>query len=231
MTKAYDKFVSDVSKCTLCPLHETRSSVVVSRGNTQAKLLFVGEAPGQTEDQEGEPFVGRSGELLDEMTEASGLTTNDYSIVNVMKCHPPGNIFPGDSGSAVSAKAVHTCLDHWFKRQFDLINPSVVVLVGKKALEWTLYRGQVKLPTMQEATKTWFKSGDYPDVLAWFVIYHPSYLLRVKNMEPDHYRDARRIADKTLRRAKRAALKGDLPDSKPFIVRVGVPDDPQGRLF
>lgn len=232
MTRAFSRFVKEAKQCELCPLHKTRQNVVVGRGNPSAKLLFIGEAAGASEDTEGVPFVGPSGRLLSELCISAGIDEQeDCYITNVLLCRPPGNVFPGDSGAAVSARAVLTCLDNWFDRQFELINPSVVVLIGKKALEWVLYRGERTIPSMQEATKTWCKSSVYRDVNAWFTLYHPSYLLRTKNADPERYRELVRLTDKTLRRAKRAVLKGEFPDEKPVLVKLATPDDKQTQLF
>ena len=117
--------------CTRCPLAHTRTQVVFGVGNPSADLMFVGEAPGQQEDLQGEPFVGRSGQLLDRMVlEEMGLTREQFYIANTVKCRPPGNRDP----QPLEIKACNP----WLEAQVDLIEPKVVVTLGNFAAKLLL---------------------------------------------------------------------------------------------
>ncbi len=111
--------------CTLCPLHESRTQVVFGAGNADADLMFVGEAPGFHEDQQGIPFVGRAGQLLNELLEEQGLGRDDVFIANMLKCRPPGNRDP-------TADEIETCRPY-LERQVELIEPRVICTLGNFA--------------------------------------------------------------------------------------------------
>lgn len=153
-----------VASCTQCELHKTRTNTVFSRGNPEAKLCFIGEAPGADEDAQGLPFVGKAGQLLDKMIQAMGLDPEkDVYVCNIIKCRPPGNRRPEPSEIA-------TCIPY-LHEQIENVKPTVIVALGNTAIAgllgsklgitkmrgaWKLYRG--KIPVMPT--------------------YHPSYLLR-----------------------------------------------------
>ncbi|HEV2760914.1 MAG TPA: uracil-DNA glycosylase [Acidimicrobiales bacterium] len=145
--------------CTRCPLAQGRTQVVFGVGSSSADLMFVGEAPGQQEDLQGEPFVGRSGQLLDRMVlEEMGLTRDRFYIANTVKCRPPGNRDP-------QPLEIAACRP-WLETQVDLIDPKVVVTLGNFAAKLLLgttegitklrgrsypYRGGVLVPTFHPA--------------------------------------------------------------------------------
>ncbi len=115
----------EVSKCTKCPLHETRTKSVFGAGNADADLMFVGEAPGAEEDRQGLPFVGRAGQLLNQMLEEIGLSREDVFICNVLKSRPPNNRDPQPSEIAAC--------EPWLFGQVRLIEPRVVCTLGNFA--------------------------------------------------------------------------------------------------
>lgn len=228
--KAYARLRREVATCTTCPLHETRQKVAVDRGTVGAKLAIIGEAPGEREDEEGSCFIGPAGEELDRLLRKARIPSRDYIIFNILKCRPPGNRFPGDSGSAVDGRCVHTCIEKWFDLQFRILAPKVVVLVGRRALEWTLYRKFQDCPPMGVAAGKWFLSGEYPGV-DFFAMYHTSYLLRTEQHEPELHADALAAAQKTLRAAS-DALTGQKPRGKPIVLHGAKPPEAkQGYLF
>jgi DNA polymerase len=114
-----------VSACTKCPLAEGRTQAVFGNGNPDADLMFVGEAPGFHEDQQGVPFVGQAGKLLDRLLAGIGLTRADVWVANVLKCRPPGNRDP-------QPHEIEACEPHLF-RQIELIQPQVVATLGNFA--------------------------------------------------------------------------------------------------
>jgi len=123
--------VGDAARgCVLCPLAATRTQVVFGVGAADARLMFVGEGPGQQEDLQGEPFVGRAGKLLTQLIEGIGLTRSDVYIANVVKCRPPGNRDPVPI-------EIESC-SPWLDRQLALIRPEVIVTLGNFATKLLL---------------------------------------------------------------------------------------------
>ncbi|HEX5616206.1 MAG TPA: uracil-DNA glycosylase [Acidimicrobiia bacterium] len=116
--------------CTLCTLAPTRTQVVFGSGTESAELMFVGEGPGEQEDLQGLPFVGRSGQLLTRLIEGIGLTRDDVYIANVVKCRPPGNRDPQPAEVAACSP--------WLDRQLQLVEPRVLVTLGKHATHLVL---------------------------------------------------------------------------------------------
>ena len=115
----------EVSSCTKCPLHETRAKTVFGAGNADAELMFVGEAPGAEEDRQGLPFVGRAGQLLNQLLEEIGLSREDVFIANVLKSRPPGNRDP-------QPEEIQAC-EPYLWEQVRLIEPRVVCTLGNFA--------------------------------------------------------------------------------------------------
>jgi DNA polymerase len=117
--------------CTACPLHETRTNVVFGSGAPDADVMIVGEGPGQQEDEQGLPFVGRSGQLLDSLLAEIGLERSDVYIANVVKCRPPGNRDPRED-------EIDACKGY-LRRQIQLIDPAVVVTLGNFSTKLLLH--------------------------------------------------------------------------------------------
>ena len=153
----------DCEQCTGCDLALTRERVVISRGAATAPLMLIGEAPGAREDALGQPFVGRSGQLLDRLLQDVGLNPeSDLYICNAVKCRPPQNRRP--------KRAELTACRPWLDHQIDQVNPRVIVLLGATAVESLLgIKGG-----MTQLRGQWL-SWDGRDVMP---IFHPSYLLR-----------------------------------------------------
>ena len=165
--------VQDCDACQACGLAAGRQHVVVSRGNPEAPLLLIGEAPGAQEDAQGRPFVGRAGQLLDRMLESVGLDSErDAYICNVIKCRPPDNRRP-------TAAEVAACRP-FLLRQITLVNPRLILLVGATALEGVLgIKGGITRLRGQ------WRVGEGPGLegRALMPILHPSYLLRNPSRE------------------------------------------------
>jgi DNA polymerase len=153
-----------VSECTRCPLHQTRTQTVFGVGNPQARWMFIGEAPGADEDRQGEPFVGRAGQLLTSMIRAIGLRREDVYIANVVKCRPPGNRDPRPEEAA-------QCRGY-LERQIELVEPAIVVAVGRIAAQ-NLLATEAPLARLRGCLHALGARG-WPVV----VTYHPAYLLR-----------------------------------------------------
>jgi DNA polymerase len=123
MNDSWEQLYLECSICTACKLCETRTNCVFGAGNTNADLLFVGEAPGDNEDKTGTPFVGRAGKLLNEYLDAVGIDRESVYIANILKCRPPKNRDPLPSEE-------DACID-FLNRQIALINPKLVVCLGR----------------------------------------------------------------------------------------------------
>ncbi len=153
-----------VSECTRCPLHQTRTQTVFGVGNPQARWMFIGEAPGADEDRQGEPFVGRAGQLLTSMLKALGCKREDVYIANVLKCRPPGNRDPKPE-EALQCRG-------YLERQIELVSPALVVAVGRIAAQ-NLLATDTALARLRGKVHA-LGARRWPLV----VMYHPAYLLR-----------------------------------------------------
>ena len=158
-----------VLACEKCPhLVRSRTQVVFGVGNPEAELMFVGEAPGADEDAQGEPFVGKAGQLLTKMIQAMGFEREDIFIANVLKCRP--DMPSGESGNRKPKPAeMATCLP-WLREQIDLIRPRAIVALGATAVEGLL--GDTS--PMRDLRGRWLEFQGIPVM----VTYHPAYLLR-----------------------------------------------------
>lgn len=125
-TKTLQKVADEVEVCNLCPLYKTGTRGVPGEGNPEAEILFIGEGPGQKEDELGRPFVGPAGQLLEDLIRRIGLTRSDVYIANVIKHRPPGNRDP-------LPDELEACWPY-LRRQIEIIQPKVIVLLGKHAL-------------------------------------------------------------------------------------------------
>jgi len=153
-----------VAGCTACDLCKTRTQTVFGVGNTQADWLVIGEAPGAEEDRQGEPFVGRAGQLLNAMLLAIGLPRETVFIANILKCRPPGNRDP-------KPEEVSRCLP-FLHAQIALLKPRMILVVGRIAAQ-TLLATDAPLARLRGKLHH-FGEADTPLVIT----YHPAYLLR-----------------------------------------------------
>ena len=166
--------------CTRCKLHTLgRRQVVFGVGNPQARLMFVGEAPGEDEDRLGEPFVGRAGQLLTKIIEAMGLTREQVYIANLIKCRPPGNRNP-------EPDEVETCEPFLFE-QLAIVQPRVVVALGK-------FASQSLLRTTEPITKLRGRVFDWRGA-SLVPTFHPAYLLRNPPAKRDVWEDMKKVRD------------------------------------
>jgi DNA polymerase len=164
--------------CSRCKLHKLgRRQIVFGVGNPNADLMFVGEAPGADEDIQGEPFVGRAGQLLTKIIEAIGLRREDVYIANVIKCRPPGNRNP-------EPDEVEQCEPFLF-RQIDIIKPKVIVALGK-------FGAQCLLKTDAPITRIRGREFSYRGAVL-IPTYHPAYLLRTPSAKRDVWEDMKRV--------------------------------------
>ncbi len=162
-----DQLAHHASQCRRCPLAQTRTQVVIERGCRQAPIMIIGEAPGQTEDETGLPFVGKAGQLLDKILASVQLSEQEVYICNVIKCRPPQNRDP-------LPEEISAC-NPYLLEQIRLVNPKIVLLTGKYAM-LTL------LGIKQGITKVrgqWYER----DGRLFMPVFHPAYLLRNPSRE------------------------------------------------
>ncbi len=167
----------DIGDCTRCRLHKGRTNLVFGVGNVNADLMFIGEGPGADEDAKGEPFVGRAGQLLNNMISAMGIKREDVYIANVVKCRPPSNRTP-------EKDECDTC-SPFLMRQIDVVRPKVIVALGAVAAKNLLAVSD----SMANLRGRWYDFRD--SKLA--VTYHPAYLLRDPRQKVEAWKDLQMV--------------------------------------
>jgi uracil-DNA glycosylase len=169
----------DIGDCTRCGLCAGRTQVVNTHGNAQARLMFVGEAPGADEDAQGKPFVGRAGQLLTKMIEAMGMKREDVIIGNVNRCRPPGNRQPTLEEAAI-------CRPFLF-REISVIKPEVIVVMGNTAL-------RNLLEVREGITRVRGRFQDFRGIKV-MPTFHPAYLLRDPSKKRETWEDLKMVMD------------------------------------
>ncbi|MEM7612560.1 MAG: uracil-DNA glycosylase [Pseudomonadota bacterium] len=175
----WDLLQRDVTRCTQCRLHETRTQAVFGVGDRHAKLMIVGEAPGAEEDRRGEPFVGRAGQLLDAMLHGIGISREQVFITNTLKCRPPQNRDPRNDEMSACAP--------YLADQIAQVAPSLILAVGRIAAQKLL---AVDRPLGKLRGDTHQLPGSEIPVI---VTYHPAYLLRTPAQKALAWQDLKRV--------------------------------------
>jgi len=163
-TSEWEVLRQTIANCTACGLHQTRTQTVFGVGNFNAELMLIGEAPGFYEDKQGEPFVGRAGQLLNAMLQAVGLNREEVFIANILKCRPPNNRDP-------APEEVRHCTS-FLEKQIALIQPKLLLALGRIAAHYLL---NTKTSLSQLRGKHYTFGGLKTPLI---VTYHPAYLLR-----------------------------------------------------
>ncbi len=171
------QIASDLHDCTRCKLSSGRAQIVLSDGDPKSPIFFVGEGPGEQEDLTGKPFVGRSGQLLNKMIEAMGLTRPGVFIANIVKCRPPENRAP-------EVEEVATCIS-FLERQIKIVRPKVVVALGKSAAQ-ALLRTDLPISDLRTQIHEYEMHGVQMKLIATF---HPAYLLRNPPAKKEAWKD------------------------------------------
>jgi uracil-DNA glycosylase family 4 len=179
MPEAIMAIRAEIGNCVRCPLHEGRTQIVHSTGSFNAKLMFVGEAPGADEDAEGKPFVGRAGKLLTDIISGMGFRRDDVFIGNINRCRPPGNRQP----LPIETEACRPFL----LREVEIIKPKVIVVLGNTATQNLL---SIKTPISKIR-------GQFQDYFGTRVMptFHPAYLLRDPHKKRDVWEDMKKVRD------------------------------------
>ena len=176
----WQELLKDCLSCDKCALRKTRNKVVFGKGSHDAKIMFIGEAPGESEDKEGLPFVGRAGKLLDKYMTVFDLNLDNVYIANILKCRPPNNRDPDESEQ-------DSCIDY-LRTQTKLIDPKIIVCLGRIAA-MRIIKPEFKITAEHGA---WFKKGS----IYMTAIYHPSALLRDPIKKADAMLDFKSVRDK-----------------------------------
>ena len=158
-----DNLYEPYQNCTLCPLSNNRTNVVFGRGNPDAKLLLIGEAPGKDEDLQATPFIGRSGKLLSQILDSLGIKEDEIYITNIVKCRPPSNRAP-------LPYEIATCTNILLEQQIAIIAPKVICALGASSAQ-TLSKEKTAISLLR--TKNLFYN-----TIKLIATYHPAYILR-----------------------------------------------------
>src|SRR6185369_10449620 len=178
-TETFEQIHAEIGDCTRCPLHQQRTHVVHTEGNRNARLMFVGEAPGADEDAQARPFVGRAGQLLTKIIEAIGMKREEVLIGNVNRCRPPGNRAPMPDEAA-------TCKPYLL-REIAVAQPEVIVVLGNTATKNLL-------DTREGITRL---RGTFQEYQGSKVMptFHPAYLLRDPSKKRETWEDLKKVRD------------------------------------
>lgn len=178
-TKSLEKIRAELGECTRCWLCEGRTHIVFGVGNPHAKLMFIGEGPGRDEDLQGEPFVGRAGQLLNKIIEAIGMKRSDVYIANIIKCRPPENRAP-------LPNEIATCIP-FLHQQIESIQPKVIVCLGSVAFQ-ALLQTEKKISTSRGE---WF---EYQGIKV-MPTFHPAFLLRNPDAKKPVWEDMKKVRE------------------------------------
>ncbi|MFA4874157.1 MAG: uracil-DNA glycosylase [bacterium] len=178
--KALAELRVEMGDCKRCGLHKGRTHLVFGVGNPDARLMFVGEGPGQEEDLQGEPFVGAAGQLLTKIIEAMGLRREDVYIANIVKSRPPNNRNPEPDEVAACIPFLH--------RQIEIIAPRVIVCLGSVAMQ-NLLGTDEKISRLRGKFTEWRGIQVMPT-------YHPAFLLRNANMKKPVWEDMKKVMER-----------------------------------
>ncbi|HHX58767.1 MAG TPA: uracil-DNA glycosylase [Candidatus Moranbacteria bacterium] len=176
--------------CTLCALKSTRTQVVPGEGLATAEIMFIGEGPGKNEDEQGRPFVGAAGKLLDQLIESISLKREDVYIANIVKCRPPNNRDP-------LPEEVATCWP-WLEKQIFSIKPKLIIPLGRHSLARFLPNAQIS-SAHGKAMRTLFKPtandllSESPIKIVFFPCYHPAAALYNGSLREVLFKDFRKI--------------------------------------
>ena len=186
-TKTLEEIKRECEQCQKCELCRTRTNVVFGTGNENATLMFIGEAPGQKEDESGIPFVGAAGKLLNKYLDAVGIRRDEVYIANILKCRPPQNRDPLPEEEAA-------CIDY-LREQVRLLTPRIIVCLGRISAMKLIKPNYA----ITKEHGQWVEKNGY----LMTAVYHPAYLLRDPRKKEDMLEDMKRIA------AKLAELRGN----------------------
>jgi DNA polymerase len=177
--KLYQAIQKDIVSCKLCKLCNGRNNAVPGRGNLDSKIIFIGEAPGRNEDNEGIPFVGFAGKILEQALSKAGIQKNDVYITNIVKCRPPNNRIPEND-------EVSTCTQQYLKKEIQIISPDIVCLLGATALQ--------SLLNIKGLQRYHGKTIDQ-DGIRYFITFHPAATIYKKDLRDTFFNEINSVVN------------------------------------
>ncbi len=200
MDKEYANLVAKIRECRECPLHKYRKNAVPGEGPLNAKIMFVGEAPGKQEDEEGRPFVGAAGMLLTKLIEEAGMRREQVYITNIVKCRPPGNRDPTD-------EEIRSCIPYLWQ-QVRLIKPRVIVALGRHAARILFEKAGLQWRSMSQQHGKVYNAEIEKIPIKLIATYHPAAALYKPALREVLFEDFRGVIKKVYREVQRAELGG-----------------------
>lgn len=189
---------TEIFYCTQCSLHEGRTRTVPGAGDPDAEIMFIGEAPGKNEDEQGLPFVGRSGKYLDELLKGIGLSREQVFIANVVKCRPPENRDP-------QPNEIETC-NPYIRQQIEIIDPLVIATLGRFSMN--MFFPNAKISRIHGIP-------EYGTRRAYFPFFHPAAALRDPSKRDDMVSDFARLLEVVAEMRQRRANPDPVIDEEP----------------
>jgi len=183
---------AEVVICIKCDLWKTRRKAVPGIGNTESKVLLIGEAPGESEDFKGEPFVGSAGKFLDELLSQIGLSRNDVFITNIVKCRPPGNRDP-------SPTEIETC-NPYLNRQIGIIQPKLIVTLGKHSTAYLFSKTNLPFHSITQAHGKAYETSLFGMKITIFPTFHPAAALYHARYKDELLKDFQLLRSELLKR-------------------------------
>ena len=213
--RALEQVAAEVAACTLCPLHETRTMAVPGEGHADTEVVFVGEGPGYNEDQQGRPFVGAAGTLLNYLLRQVGWKRQDVYITNVVKCRPPANRDPEPHEIAACAP--------YLSRQLAILDPAVVVTLGRHSLQ--TFNPGARISGAHGTLRPADPETGAPNALT-YAMYHPAAALRQGSLKQTMLEDMCGLPDALLdSRKRRGSMSAAVPavETEPIVESEAVP--------
>jgi uracil-DNA glycosylase family 4 len=196
---ALEAIGNEIRACKLCKLHSARTRAVPGVGRTDAEIMFIGEAPGYHEDQQGLPFVGASGKYLSELLATIGLSRNDVFITNVVKCRPPGNRDPLQA-------EIDACMPTYLQRQIELIQPKIIATLGRFSMA-LFFPANARITKIHGQPKR-------ADGRVYYPLFHPAAVLRNPNLRPAMEDDFKRMLELIEEIKKSGGFEDDPPQPR-----------------
>jgi DNA polymerase len=177
VTEELEKLSSQIKVCTSCPLHKSRKNAVPGEGDWKSRIMLIGEAPGFNEDEQGRPFVGRAGKLLEEFLNSIGKKREEVFITNVVKCRPPNNRQPEED-------EIKICTSLYLDKQIELIKPKLIVCLGNVSANYIFKKFGLKFESMNKTHGKVFSVSNLFIQTKIIATYHPAAILRNQNLMP-----------------------------------------------
>jgi uracil-DNA glycosylase family 4 len=188
-----EKLFEEIRKCRKCELWLTRKNAVPGEGNIKAEIMIVGEAPGRNEDEQGRPFVGKAGQLLNEILEGLGIRREEIFITNIVKCRPPNNRDPTE-------REKETCSPYLLK-QIEIIKPKYIICLGRHSASFLMSKIGMKFSSISEARGKEIEGKINGIEVKIIVTYHPAAALYNPNLRSEIENDLKKLGRKVKKRS------------------------------